>query len=410
MERRRVLTVGVGWAAAGVVRPAGAWAAADPPPKARLSADDVALGHRLFTAGAYQDLGRLLPLLLAGADRNAQEGPAGAAQAAKVWVLASQLAVKHGRTEAAGVYAGQAGAMARRSGDPVVLAAAARAAATPLRRTGRTQEALHLLQEARGHLTDGARPTAAELDAAGMAALTAAYTAAQAHLPDTARDFAAQAEQTAHRLARHPHTAGSPWELTPASVPCTGSASTATSATRTPPWPTPAAYSPKPCPPPNAAPAPPPTPPARSSTPKTPQAPSPSCALSNSPRPTRPAAPPSEPSRPGSPNTAPTCPASPSTPAAPAAPRPDSRGPPAHAVVSPRWPANPPNRRARPPTAHPALPDPTPAEGRARTARRNFEIRIAQSPNQHFRTTTDTPSKRIGDTRANLDICATTPF
>lgn len=214
MERRRVLTVGVGWAAAGVVRPAGAWAAADPPPKARLSADDVALGHRLFTAGAYQDLGRLLPLLLAGADRNAQEGPAGAAQAAKVWVLASQLAVKHGRTEAAGVYAGQAGAMARRSGDPVVLAAAARAAATPLRRTGRTQEALHLLQEARGHLTDGARPTAAELDAAGMAALTAAYTAAQAHLPDTARDFAAQAEQTAHRLARHPHTAGSPWELT----------------------------------------------------------------------------------------------------------------------------------------------------------------------------------------------------
>lgn len=106
-----------------------------------------------------------------------------------MWVLASQLAVKQDRTEAAGGYASRAGAAARRSGDPVVLAAAARAAATPLRRTGRTAEALHLLNEARLHLTTGSRPTAAELDAAGMVALTAAYTAAQAHQPATAHDF-----------------------------------------------------------------------------------------------------------------------------------------------------------------------------------------------------------------------------
>ncbi|MFD5715899.1 hypothetical protein ACFWHW_36945 [Streptomyces pharetrae] len=82
-----------------------------------------------------------------------------------------------------------------------MLAAAARAAATPLRRTGHTDEALHLLHEAHAHLTDGFRPTAAELEAAGMSALTAACTAAQAHQPALAPDFAAQAEQTAARLA-----------------------------------------------------------------------------------------------------------------------------------------------------------------------------------------------------------------
>ncbi|KFG71132.1 transcriptional regulator [Streptomyces mutabilis] len=189
------------------------WAA----PAPRLSAGDVAAGRRLFAAGAYTRLDQVLPPLLEAAARSAERGPAGAALAADVWVLASQLAVKQGATEAAGAYAAQAGATATRSGDPVVLAAAARAAATPLRRTGRTgrtDEALHLLHQARTHLMAGARPTAAELEAAGMAALTAAYTAAQAHRPALARDFAAQAEEDTLRLARHPHTAGRPRELT----------------------------------------------------------------------------------------------------------------------------------------------------------------------------------------------------
>lgn len=47
-----------------------------------------------------------------------------------------------------------------------------------------------------------------------MTALTAAYTAAQAHLAAAARDFAVQAEQTAHRLAHRPYAADSPRELT----------------------------------------------------------------------------------------------------------------------------------------------------------------------------------------------------
>ncbi|MFF9451214.1 hypothetical protein ACF1D0_34730, partial [Streptomyces althioticus] len=74
-----------------------------------------------------------------GRRRNGVEaGPAGAARVAGVWVLASQMAFKQGRTGAAGAYAGLAGAAARRSGNAVVLAAAARAGATPLRRAGRT--------------------------------------------------------------------------------------------------------------------------------------------------------------------------------------------------------------------------------------------------------------------------------
>lgn len=183
--------------------PVPAWAAAEP----GLSAGDVAEARRLFAAGAYTRLGGVMPLLLAAAAHSAEQGPAGAARAAGVWVLASQLAVKQGRT---GPYAERAGTAATRSGDPVVLAAAARAAATPLRRTGRTDEALLLLAEACTHLLAGTRPTTADLEAAGLAGLTAA----QAHRPDLARDFAAQAEETTLRLARHPHTPGRPRELT----------------------------------------------------------------------------------------------------------------------------------------------------------------------------------------------------
>ncbi|MDX3695030.1 transcriptional regulator [Streptomyces europaeiscabiei] len=210
MERRSVLAAGVALWAGVFADPVPAWAAPEP----RLSTGDVTAGRRLFSTGAYMRLDQVLPRLLAGAAHSMEQGPAGAARAADVWVLASQLAAKQGRTETAGAYAERAGAAARRSGNPVVLAAAARAAATPLRRTGRTAGALQLLEEARAHLTAGNRPAAAELEAAGMAALTASYTAAQAHRPSTARDFAALAEESAHRLARHPYAAGRPRELT----------------------------------------------------------------------------------------------------------------------------------------------------------------------------------------------------
>lgn len=176
--------------------------AAEPP---AVSDADLAAARALFAAGAYDRLQRLLPQLLDGAEHSVGAGLAGATRAAGAWVLASQLAVKQSRTEPAGAYAGLASAAARRCGDAVVLAAAARAGATPLRRTGRTSQALALLQEAHDRLTSASRPTEAELDAAGMVELTVAYTAAQAHEAALARHFEDATDQTTRRLAHRPY-------------------------------------------------------------------------------------------------------------------------------------------------------------------------------------------------------------
>ncbi|MEV6426007.1 transcriptional regulator [Streptomyces sp. NPDC051662] len=200
MERRAVLGAGLGVGAAlwaGGTRPA--WAAG----RRRPLGGDLAAARRLFTVGEYDRLHQVFPVLLAGADEEAVAGPVGAGRAAGVWVLASQLAVKQGAIGVAGDFADRAGAAARRSGDPVVLGAAARAAATPLRRTGRADQALRLLREAHVRLADGPRPSAAALDTAGMVALTVSYTAAQARRPSAAREFAALAEETALRLDCH---------------------------------------------------------------------------------------------------------------------------------------------------------------------------------------------------------------
>ncbi|WP_037678086.1 hypothetical protein [Streptomyces griseus] len=48
----------------------------------------------------------------------------------------------------------------------------------------------------------GSRLSAAFLDASGMVAPTAVYTADEAHLPSADQQFAALAEQTAARLVR----------------------------------------------------------------------------------------------------------------------------------------------------------------------------------------------------------------
>ncbi len=200
---------GVALGAGAVGGPVPAWAAAEP----GLSAGDVAAARRLFAAGAYTRLGEVLPLLLAAAEHSAEQGPAGAARAAGVWVLASQLAVKQGRTGPA-AYAERAGTAARRSGDPVVLAAAARAAATPLRRTGRTDEGPAPARRG-AHPPAGRRP--AHVRRPGSGGTGSAHRRLHRRPgppPAPARDFAAQAEETTLRLARHPHTHGRPWELT----------------------------------------------------------------------------------------------------------------------------------------------------------------------------------------------------
>jgi hypothetical protein len=206
MDRRRVLAAGAVLGAAALAGGPTAWAApARQSTAPRLSAGDVAAARRLFAAGDYTRLRQTLPPLLAAPG----QGSGGAGRAARVWVLASQLAVKLGDTTA-GEHAARAHLAARAAGEPLLLAAAARAAATPLRRTGRTHQALDLLLDARAQLAAGRRRAPEELEAAGMITLTASYTAAHARRTAQAVDLADEADDLAARLARTPGE----WELT----------------------------------------------------------------------------------------------------------------------------------------------------------------------------------------------------
>ncbi|MDX3206629.1 transcriptional regulator [Streptomyces scabiei] len=213
MERRRVLGTGL---CAAVL-----WTGGTTPVLAggrgqHLTEGDLPAARRLFAAGRYDRLHQVLPGMVARASESERTGPVGAGRAAGVWVLVSQLAVKEGEMDMAAAFAVRAGTAARRSGRPVLLAAAARAAATPLRRTGRADTALQLLGEAHDALDTALRPAAAVLDASGMVALTAAYTAAQAQMPSAAEQFASLAEHTAARLLRDRGRLPAGGELSPA--------------------------------------------------------------------------------------------------------------------------------------------------------------------------------------------------
>jgi hypothetical protein len=61
---------------------------------------------------------------------------------------------------------------------------------------------LQLVREPHGELDTGSRPSVAFLDASGIWAPTAVCTAAGAHMPSTAQQFATLAEKTAARLVR----------------------------------------------------------------------------------------------------------------------------------------------------------------------------------------------------------------
>ncbi|GAA3381095.1 hypothetical protein GCM10020367_71000 [Streptomyces sannanensis] len=198
MERRAVLTAALATGATITVgtQPA---TAAGPLPRDR----DIAAARRAFTEGRYAQLHQALPRLLAAADHTTTQelAPAALARASQVLTLAAELATKLGHTRHAARYAARATEAARCSGHPLALALAVRAAATPLRRTGRTDLALHLLAEAHDHLT-GHRGSASALDTAGMLALTTAYTAAQSGRARQALELAERAEETAARLNR----------------------------------------------------------------------------------------------------------------------------------------------------------------------------------------------------------------
>ncbi len=156
VERRRVLGTGL---CAAVLWTGGTTSALAGGRGQHLAEGDLPAARRLFAAGRYDQLHQVLPGMVARASESERTGPVGAGRAAGVWVLVSQLAVKEGEMDTAAAFAVRAGTAARRSGRPVLLAAAARAAATPLRRTGRADTALQLLGEAHDALNTAPRPS-----------------------------------------------------------------------------------------------------------------------------------------------------------------------------------------------------------------------------------------------------------
>ncbi len=95
----------------------------------------------------------------------------------------------------------------------------------------RTAEALNLLEEARAHLTAGSRPTPPGLEAAGLGGAHRHPGPTSPPLPTSSR----QAEKTTHHFAGTLDAADCRRELSEAQrALCTGSGSTATSATSTP--------------------------------------------------------------------------------------------------------------------------------------------------------------------------------
>ncbi|GAB7101831.1 hypothetical protein JCM4814A_01450 [Streptomyces phaeofaciens JCM 4814] len=126
-------------------------------------------------------------------------------------MLSSELGVKSGDSEAAWVHARAAVSAAEASRKATVLAEATRICTTPLRRMGRSEDAVVLLRDTLGQLDAGssrAEPT--HMGAAGNLALTAAYCAALAGRETAALPLVDIAKDAAGRLpaAQQPYTAG----------------------------------------------------------------------------------------------------------------------------------------------------------------------------------------------------------
>jgi len=208
-DRRHLLSIGVGLGAALLLPDT---ASATPSPNLPDLRRRVARGRSAFRAARYAELTERLPALRRDAlsTRQLLSGtPWGAASAvlAQVYMLSSELSVKSGDSEAAWNHARAAVSAAKASGKATVLAEATRICATPLRRQGRSGDAVVLLQDTLGQL-DAVRAEPEYVGAAGTLALTAAYCAALAGRETTALSLVDTAKDAAARLrtAQQPYT------------------------------------------------------------------------------------------------------------------------------------------------------------------------------------------------------------
>ncbi|MGW1275512.1 transcriptional regulator [Streptomyces tsukubensis] len=169
----------------------------------------LAAGRAAFSRTRYTALGVALPALLASAEATRDRTAAGRARerahgaVARGYVLATELAVKQ-HSPIAHTTSGRALAAARSSGDPRVIAAAARMTAITMRRSGQASEAAAFLARTARDLSEGHRgdPPPAVLDATTVLLLTAGYSAAVAGSRGTALALHDEAEETLGRITR----------------------------------------------------------------------------------------------------------------------------------------------------------------------------------------------------------------
>ncbi|MEW1551795.1 helix-turn-helix transcriptional regulator [Streptomyces tsukubensis] len=170
-------------------------------------------GRTAFSSAQYSALGAALPALLATAEATRDQTTAAGrvrdrahAAVARGYVLATELAIKH-HSPVAWTTSDRALTAARASGDPQVIAAAARMAAITMRRAGRGTDAAQFLARTALALTEGHRgdPPPAVLDAATVLLLTAGYSAAVAGNRSTALALLDEADETLGRLTHAHH-------------------------------------------------------------------------------------------------------------------------------------------------------------------------------------------------------------
>ncbi|MFE7132762.1 helix-turn-helix domain-containing protein [Streptomyces sp. NPDC057638] len=187
---------------------------ASPVPPADLAAALIR-SRAAFASAHYTALGAALPSLLAAAEATRDHATSGRARdrahaaVARGYVLATELAVKQ-HSPIAWTTADRALTAARASGDPQVIAAAARMVAITMRRVGRALDAAAFLARTASALTShtpGDPPTST-LAAATVLLLTAGYSAGVGGDRTTALDLLGEADETQHRVIRTPSDGG----------------------------------------------------------------------------------------------------------------------------------------------------------------------------------------------------------
>ncbi|MBF6333342.1 helix-turn-helix domain-containing protein [Nocardia transvalensis] len=167
---------------------------------------DLAVARSIFHQGRYTDVADRLPRLLAttiatrGEGRNSDDIAAASSLLAQVYTLASKLTVKLGRDQLAWTTADRATQAAHGSDDILSQAAADRAWAIALRRTGHADTGQRLIIDTATGLQPELHRGPHYLAMYGSLLATAAYTAAVDGHRDTAHTLIGEAVDAAARL------------------------------------------------------------------------------------------------------------------------------------------------------------------------------------------------------------------